>query len=352
MPGAKTKAGRFKAAVKKIVLGTAETKRRFVPVAFDGGSDMVVTAVVTEQENYNSGLWVNSTASGNTLARPDTALLFPPNCIFGAIAKGDNSNEREGDNVDLIYVANKYTMILHWNPADVATVNHQRIVVLEFLVCWKIPTDAIAAALALASAGDDYNDNIFRILMAAGLFDRHDTLTAIQGATLTGNSLAQVSLTSLEVLKSGVKQWVRDQSVLEVDEIRDAKAMGSVMKHKWHTFRRPNNSYAETRTTWTTPTADITGNLSATATIASFANPAVASFKGITTQLKRLGFKMHFKSKPIKLKYLISADGSETTASLPLNKTLNYGCMVWSNDAAGATFKMQRGGCEMRWKDP
>lgn len=343
----KSKAKSFAEKVKKIVLKVSETKRRMDPVEFDGGTDMVVTSLANPQLRTRSGLWVNSTASGNELSRPDTALIFPPNAVFGAIAKGDNSNEREGDNVDLIYICNQYTMMLLWNAPDAQVREHQRIYVLEFLVCWKNPTIALAMAVDLSDGGDDYTDNVFRILMAAGLFDRQDTLTVIQANTLAANSLAIVATTALEVLKPGYKEWGRDLAVLEVDEKKNGQAIGSVMKHKWHTFKRPAGHMFTNVPLTVTPIRD---NL-VTATVAAFNNPANVESSGSTTQLKRMGFKIHFK-KPIKLKYLISADGSETTPSLPTNKTISYGCLIWSNDGAGGTFKIQRGGCEMRWKDP
>lgn len=356
--GSKTKLGRFKAAVKKIVLGTSETKRRFVTQAAPfQGDEMVLTGTATTNAPFFSGLWLNSRASAVTLARPDTALLFPPNAVYGAIAKGDNSNEREGDNVDLTFINNKFSATLFWDAADSTAMAHQRIVCLEFLICWKDPVIARTMALGLSAETDPYLDNVFRILVGAKMFDNQFSLTGITGNTLASNTLASNATTSLNVLKSGYKEWTRDYTDQVTEEMRNAKALGTVIKTKWHTWKRPHATFEHSHQTHSTgiPIDTTVGRRVAVFELgANDDTSGEAQYEvnvGPNTTPIRLGFKMHFK-KPIRLVYLSSNNGDETADSLPSNKTLNYGTLWWSDDGPGCTAAIKTGGAEMRWKDP
>lgn len=354
VPG-KTKAGRFKAAVKKIVLGTTETKRRATTALHKAGTAMTITLTSDADDAGMNGLWLASAAASNTLSRPDTALVFPQNAVFGAIAKGDNSNQREGDNVLVTLYRTKYSVTIKWNGANTFSRAAQRINCLEFMLCIKDPVIALAMCVDMDTEGDDYNDNVMRILTAAGLFSFQADNAAILAVTPATNSLSAQTLWQRDSL-FGVKEWKRDWTNAEQVERRAGTALGSVVWHKWRTFRRPTKrppSVVVPIVTTTEATADITGNLSATATIAAhnYTNVAYEVHDNDVNQRVRMGVSMRFK-KPVKIVYNIDTDGSETTPSLPTNKTYIYGTWWISDAGAGAVVALYDGQTEIRWKDP
>lgn len=353
-----TRHGRFKAAVKKIILNTAETKRRAVSSGVSTGNAMVITATTVENSETFNGLWLGSiSGAANTLSRPDTALSVVQNCVFGAIAKGDDSFEREGDNVDLTYMSTRYLVNLRWNQATTASVRHQRIQCLEFLICVKNPSLAIALCIDMDTGGNDYSDTVMQILMAGGCFANQGSLVDIQTATPLENTCSNQALWNMSIIR-GIKEWTRDLDADEQDERRNGKSIGSVVWKKWRTFKRP---LAPSLCQDVPAHASGIPIVSATGAVAVLELGADGGDSNIgehnicnqfQSQLVPMGFTKRMIKKPIKLKWNLNTDGSETTASLPLNKCFVYGTW-WNHDsAAGAVVTTIRGKTEMRWKDP
>lgn len=346
----------FAAKVKAIVLRTAETKRRGVVAPLGNGTDMTLTATANSFEGTNVGLWLNSTAASTDLGRPDTALNHPPNAVFGAIAKGDDSVEREGDNVLLSYMSNKHVIRIGWGIQDSTSQDFQRAYCLEFLLCIKDPIAAAKMTIDMDTSGDDYSDLVMRVLMANGAFSAQYTNAVIVGNTPQENTTANQSVWHRSVVSSTIKEWTRDYTKLEVEERRDGKALGSIIWKRQRVFKRPagkaNSTHVRSFIS-AEASADITGNLGATATIAAHDHTSAEHNvdQGFQTSLHRMGFRMHLK-KPIKLVYNIDTDGSETTTSLPVNKMFVYGTLWQHNLGPGGAVKYFSGGAEMRWKDP
>lgn len=335
---------------------------------------MVGTATVASTAKGFTGLWTPCAVGSTTLARPDVAIVYPPSCVFGSIPQGDGGADREGDTVELTYISNRYMMVLQWNDATQHTRTHQRITCLEFIIDWKDPVKALAMCLAITTTGGgpNYQNAAYRILQASGLFDRPYDLTEIEANDLPCNTMSAQDEYSLFNLKSGVKHWVRDQTAATVEELRDGRAMGKVLKHKWHRWVRPAKSF-EIKADATNVTeavydtgipidsvgnnqvAVLEGGLASSTTVSAAHNHAHTenpSFQQEVSQTKNMGFKIHFK-KPLKLKYLSTqTDGLETTSQIPQNHLLQYGTMWWSDTGEGFTVFQQKGAVEMRWKDP
>lgn len=316
---------------------------------------MVLTATGVVDSAGTNGLWLGSAAASNTLSRPDTALIYPQNCVFGAIAKGDDSTEREGDKVDLIYIANKYQVTITWGTATVLTQATQQLNCLEFLLVIKNPNTALAICIDMDTEGDDYNDNIMRILTASGCFAQQYTGAEIVGATPPTNSMSSQALWQKDAI-FGLKQWSNDMTASDVAERRAAKDLGSVIWKKWHTYRRPrdNVSRVEDAHGGGIPVILAGTDFVCTSSGVSDAFNTVAvhhNHKNETRSRVNLGMKMHFK-KPVKLVYDIAVDGSETTASLPTNRCYIYGTWWISDIAVLGSLDLYKGSVEMRWKDP
>ncbi len=350
----RSKAGRFKAAVKKIVLGEAETKRRATNATHGLGTALTVGGLAVQDDPGVNGLWLNSTAAANTLSRPDTALAYPPNCIFGAIAKGDDSNEREGDKVDLIRISNRYTITITWGSATANSQPTQQLNCLEFLLCIKDPATALAMAVDMDTAGNDYNNNVMRILTAAGLFAQQYTNTEILANTPATNALSNEAIWQKDAI-FGVKQWRNDMSADDVAERTVAKSLGSVIWKRWRTFRRPITHLSRVVDSHNSGIP-----LTGTGQVAVFelgvdvgdaTIPTYHTHEYETRSRHKMGVAKRFK-KPVKLIYNIAADGSETTASLPTNKCFIYGTWWISDMATAGSVDVYQGTCEMRWKDP
>lgn len=367
---AKTTAGRLKATIKRIMLKQVETKRRGVRAVHGVGTAMVLTAGGQDDSRGANGLWLGSTAASVTLARPDNALIYPQNCVFGAIAKGDNSDEREGDKVDLIYIANPYWATITWGQSTETTQAQQRLNCLEFLLCITDPNAAAAMCIDMDTGGDDYQDVVMRILTAGGIFCQQYTLAEIQGSTPPANSLTAQTIWMKDNI-FGLKQWNNDMSADDVSERTDVKGIGKVAWHKWHTYKRPHYNSTHVVEAFNVTEAAHDGGIPISTTtnnrVAVSEAGANDDLNEISSHLHayavqttlqahqrtriKLGMKMHFK-KPVKLIYNIATDGSETTASLAQNKTFIYGTWWISDMSDLGSVDIYRGSTEMRWKDP
>lgn len=350
------KAVTFAAKVKAIVNRTGETKRRAVVALFNKGEDMVITATGAFDEAYNNGLWLGSVDATTSMADPDNALQFPMNVVFGAIAQGDKSTEREGDQVSMTLMKTSYNIRLKWNPATASTARHQRITVLEFVLCIRDPVVALTMCNAMDDGGDDYSDQIMSVLVASGkIFDIQYTSSIIQAQTPAVNSTGDQSSWHRSATNSGIKVWNRDLTTSQIEHTRLGKAVGSVYWHKWHSYKRPTvaapcqiSPAYSTGLPLTAAGRVPVGELVAATTTASTAAYDICADN--QSQIKHLGVTMRFK-KPKILKYQLTVAGGEATPSIPTNCCLIYGTWWRHNSGEGATIKLLNGGVEQRWKD-